>query len=308
MGQGLSVCETSAAACSGVPAADEEHVCYGAEGSRQGSGIEHCAAKEEAHIGDSSGGSKGGSLPGFEKAQAALQAAHSSTGTTTPLSHGLAHQITETPVSVLSAGDSASSIASRVKDVVFMKRERRRSEAHVWKFLKAHGFSSVNHLRRDSFFSRGRPQRPLHAAVAVGDAQMVRLLLLHGADPMLQDTAGHRADEVSRWRLAPRCNPRGQEEVCFETWQYCGRGEFEGQISPSCSRTSSVGGAAGKGWHRYRSCRLGRLLRRPQARPATRCFVAEPVTPPRSLCWHVQAARCTGSMALDTGRVIIIPF
>ena len=70
---------------------------------------------------------------------------------------------------------------------------------------EAHGFSDVDQLRQTSRWGASPPRRPLHLAVARGDAAMVRLLLLHGANPTLPDADGRLPGRVCRASKYARC-------------------------------------------------------------------------------------------------------
>lgn len=62
------------------------------------------------------------------------------------------------------------------------KKIREEQGAKVKAWLKSAGFKDVNELVRKQVLTK---TRPLHVAVQQGDAEMIRLLLLMGADPQL---------------------------------------------------------------------------------------------------------------------------
>lgn len=75
------------------------------------------------------------------------------------------------------------------------------SQIQVKSWLKRAGFKDVNELARKQLLTK---TRPLHVAVQKGDAEMIRLLLLMGADPQLRngknETPLEYAKRISRER------------------------------------------------------------------------------------------------------------
>eukprot|EP00930_Biecheleria_cincta_P025857 TRINITY_DN18338_c0_g1_i1.p1 TRINITY_DN18338_c0_g1~~TRINITY_DN18338_c0_g1_i1.p1 ORF type:complete len:252 (-),score=45.58 TRINITY_DN18338_c0_g1_i1:285-959(-) len=61
-------------------------------------------------------------------------------------------------------------------------------------FLKKHGFSGVNSIKRYLMSST----YPLHKAAELGDEKMVALLLQKGADPSLKNSSSKTAAEVAK--------------------------------------------------------------------------------------------------------------
>merc|ERR1711957_595825 len=60
-------------------------------------------------------------------------------------------------------------------------------------FLAAKRFANVNDLRKSTF----KAKRPLHSAVKINDAELVRCLLLAGADPSLTNSSGKAPQQVT---------------------------------------------------------------------------------------------------------------
>lgn len=77
-----------------------------------------------------------------------------------------------------------------------LRHRRQEENKKVQAWLKANGFKNVNDLARKRMSSR----RPLHAAVQQNDAEIVRLLLLAGADPHLGNGKNQMPLETA-WKL-----------------------------------------------------------------------------------------------------------
>jgi hypothetical protein len=63
----------------------------------------------------------------------------------------------------------------------------------VQAFLAEKRFANVNDLRKSTF----KAKRPLHSAVKINDAEIVRCLLLAGADPSLTNSSGKTPQQVT---------------------------------------------------------------------------------------------------------------
>ena len=91
-------------------------------------------------------------------------------------------------------------LAQRAKMEAACKKDELKANAmKVHEFLKSHGFEGgVNAKKRSMLKSR----YPLHIAVKAQDAEMVKLLLLAGADKSLKDSTGYtpaqKAEQYSR--------------------------------------------------------------------------------------------------------------
>merc|ERR1712232_1518597 len=93
-------------------------------------------------------------------------------------------------------------LAQRAKmEAACRKDELKANALKVHEFLKSHGFEGdVNSKKRSMLKYR----YPLHVAVKEQDAEMVKLLLLAGADKSLKDSFGYtpaqKAKQYSRYR------------------------------------------------------------------------------------------------------------
>lgn len=82
-------------------------------------------------------------------------------------------------------------------------KEEREAREKVDQFLSTRGFRGARDGRRRLF----RTCYPLHVAVALNDAEMVRLLLQAGADPSQRDSSGRTPQSLAR-----KCNRSGSHE------------------------------------------------------------------------------------------------
>jgi len=82
-------------------------------------------------------------------------------------------------------------------------KEEQEAREKVDQFLSTRGFRGARDSRRRLF----RTSYPLHVAVGLNDAEMVKLLLQAGADPSQRDSSG-RTPQV----LARKCNRGGSHE------------------------------------------------------------------------------------------------
>jgi len=106
---------------------------------------------------------------------------------------------------------STASFSSWVNSLKAERERRLRTEAEVQNFLRAHGFSDANQLRQSARWGASPARRPLHVAVSLGDKAMVKLLLLHGADPALPDATGHLPSHKAS--KSARCSWEDWEEA-----------------------------------------------------------------------------------------------
>ncbi|CAK0894439.1 unnamed protein product, partial [Prorocentrum cordatum] len=199
MGQGFAAC-----ADAGCPGGDEASLAARAA-LAPGAAAEAPRDPEDSGGGPLEAGEAGARAGAAQQAGRADQAAESATsqlsGETsrqsrlswdTPRSQVVRQTSAKTPSSPASseAAPTQNSSASFANWMDLLKAQRRRrlqTEPEVQKFLQAHGYSDVDQLRQASRWGAAPACRPLHLAVAHGDAAMVGLLLLHGADPTLPD-------------------------------------------------------------------------------------------------------------------------
>merc|ERR1719217_640223 len=72
--------------------------------------------------------------------------------------------------------------------------QKTRDELRLKKFLSDHGHAGINAKRTKMMKSK----YPLHTAVKLADADMVKLLLAAGADPKLANSAGETPKQLAR--------------------------------------------------------------------------------------------------------------
>jgi len=94
--------------------------------------------------------------------------------------------------------EAASKVAAEEAEALL--RRAAEEDQRVAAFLSAHGFRSAVASRRTFL----RVLHPLHVAVAQNDAEMVRLLLGHGADPRCKNSSG-----LTPYQMAVRSNKAG---------------------------------------------------------------------------------------------------
>jgi len=91
----------------------------------------------------------------------------------------------------------AEEAEAELKKLASEDEKRRTADREaVAAFLSANGFSSAVAGRRRMM----KTSYPLHVAAEKGDARMVELLLLEGADPELKDSSGRLPAEIARKR------------------------------------------------------------------------------------------------------------
>ncbi|CAK0894436.1 unnamed protein product, partial [Prorocentrum cordatum] len=196
MGQGFAAC----ADAGGCPGGDEASLAARAA-LAPGAAAEAPRDPEEPLEAGEAGARAGAAQQAGRADQAAESATSQLSGETsrqsrlswdTPRSQVVRQTSAKTPSSPASseAAPTQNSSASFANWMDLLKAQRRRrlqTEPEVQKFLQAHGYSDVDQLRQASRWGAAPACRPLHLAVAHGDAAMVGLLLLHGADPTLPD-------------------------------------------------------------------------------------------------------------------------
>ncbi|CAK0883909.1 unnamed protein product [Prorocentrum cordatum] len=156
--------------------------------------------------------------------------------------------------------NSSASFSSFVDSLKVLMKMRLRTESEVQQFLKVHGFSDVNQLRQASRWGAPPACRPLHLAVSVGDAAMVKRLLLHGADPTLPDANGrlpchtcrarkHAQSGRKEWEAARRAAEAAAAHV-FERREGCQRRRLRAVSEARQPPTRGAAEAAASGWDR----------------------------------------------------------
>lgn len=81
-----------------------------------------------------------------------------------------------------------------------LQKEKEAALQKAQAYLAANRFDDVNALRKSTW----KAKRPLHSAIKAKDAEVVRCLLLAGADPTLTNSAGQTA-----WQVAKALNKKG---------------------------------------------------------------------------------------------------
>merc|ERR1712113_1032154 len=72
--------------------------------------------------------------------------------------------------------------------------QQRERKAVVASFLEEHGFQGINSQKKKLL----KTSYPIHKAAKVGNAQLVQMLLMEGADPDQKNSRGETAAEVAQ--------------------------------------------------------------------------------------------------------------